>query len=279
MLTAIDDWDDAYANGPNIPGGERWPDAWVEPARRFREAVSGRLDVDIPYGEGERQRLDLFRPEGAARGLVVFVHGGFWVRLDKSYWSHLAAGPLARGFAVAVPSYTLAPAARVREITREIARAVECAAARVEGPLVLTGHSAGGHLVTRQVCQGAPLDPSVGERVERVVSISGVHDLRPLLRTAMNGTIGLDAAEAAAESPALLEPREGVALVAWVGQAERSEFVRQSALLANVWRGLGARTALVAAPDRHHFNVIDALADPGSPLLDATLGQTPLLGS
>ena len=25
MLHTIQDWDNAYANGPNIPGGERWP--------------------------------------------------------------------------------------------------------------------------------------------------------------------------------------------------------------------------------------------------------------
>ena len=60
--------------------------------------------------------------------------------------------------------------------------------------------------------------------------------------------------------------------MAWVGQAERSEFVRQSALIANVWRGLGAETDLVVEPDRHHFDVIDGLADPGSPLTEALLG-------
>ena len=205
-------------------------------------------------------------------GLVLFVHGGFWVRLDKSFWSHLATGPVARGWAVAVPSYTLAPEARVATITRQIARATECAAARIDGPIRLVGHSAGGHLVTRQLCADGPLDGAVADRVARTVSISGLHDLRPLLRTALNDAIALDAAEARAESPALGEPREGAEVIAWVGQSERAEFVRQSALLANAWRGLGARTQLVVEPDRHHFDVIDGLTDPGSPLVAALLG-------
>jgi arylformamidase len=38
------------------------------------------------------------------------------------------------------------------------------------------------------------------------MSISGVHDLRPMLRTAMNQSLKIDMAEAHAESPALLEP-------------------------------------------------------------------------
>ncbi len=57
----------------------------------------------------------------------------------------------------------------------------------------------------------------VAARIEHTVSISGVHDLRPLLRTRLNEALRLDGSEARAESPALLEPREGVRLAAWVG--------------------------------------------------------------
>ena len=96
-------------------------------------------------------------PEGRPKGLVVFVHGGFWKALDKSFWSHLARGSVESGYAVAMPSYTLCPTVRISEITREIAAAVERAAAMVEGPLFLTGHSAGGHLVTRMISATSPL--------------------------------------------------------------------------------------------------------------------------
>ena len=268
MLYRIEDWDDAYANGANIPGGERWPQAWVEPARRAREG--SRCELDVPYGVGDRRRLDLFLPDARPKGLLVFVHGGFWIRLDKSYWSHLAQGAVGRGWAVAIPSYTLAPQARVGGITLEIAQAITVAAGRIDGPIRLAGHSAGGHLVTRMACDDVALP--VAGRVERVGSISGVHDLRPLLRTAMNADVRLDEAEAERESPALLRPRTGMELVCWVGAAERSEFKRQNDLLANVWLGLGARTRSVHEPDRHHFDVIDGLADPASPLVEALLG-------
>ncbi len=274
MLYRVEDWDDAYANGANIPRGERWPEAWTEPARAYRDAMTARgaLDADIAYGDAPRERLDLFRPDGEAKGLVVFVHGGFWVRLDKSYWSDLAAGAVARGWAVAIPSYTLAPEARVAEIARQMARAVAVAGERIVGPIRLTGHSAGGHLVSRLAVDDGILDDAVARRVARVVSISGLHDLRPLLRTRLNDDVRLDAAEAEAESPALLTPRTDIDIIGWVGGTEREEFLRQSALLPNIWRGLGARTESVVEPDRHHFDVIDGLKRPDSALTNALLG-------
>jgi acetyl esterase/lipase len=194
--------------------------------------------------------------------LFVFVHGGYWMAFDKSTWSHLARGALARGWAVAIPSYTLAPEARLSEITREIAAAVTFAAAEVGGGLRLAGHSAGGHLVTRMLCEDAPPLP----RLSQVISISGLHDLRPLLATEMNEKLQLDDAAAAAESAALRKPIAGARVVCWVGADERPEFVRQTDLLANIWTGLGAETRAVHASGKHHFNVIEDLADPESEL-------------
>lgn len=272
-LHAIRDWDDAYENGRHIPEGHAWPERWVAPAAAFREAASarGRARLGLAYGEGARHRYDLFLPQGAPRGLMVFVHGGYWTALDRSYWSHLAGGATGCGWACAVPSYDLCPEVRVADITAQVGRAIERAADTVGGPIVLAGHSAGGHLVTSMACEDSPLAPAMRRRLAHVVSISGLHDLRPMLRTARNAVLGLDGASAAAASPALKRPLPGTAVTAWVGSAERAEFLRQSALIANVWQGLGAATRAVVEPDRHHFDVIDGLADPASALMRAAL--------
>ncbi|WP_024587926.1 alpha/beta hydrolase [Aliihoeflea sp. 2WW] len=271
----VTDFDDAYANGPNIARGERWPGLWVEPAAQFREALEaqGRAKLDQPYGERPRNRFDLFLPKGSAKGLVIYIHGGFWLRLEKSFWSHLAAGPLAHRYAVAMPSYTLCPDIRIGGIVQEVGAAIETAASLVEGPIRLTGHSAGGHLATRMVTTTSPLSDATRARIANTVSIAGVHDLRPMMRTAMNADLKIDEAEALAESPALLRPLDNARVTCWVGGTERAEFRRQNALLANIWTGLGAVTSFVEEPDRHHFDVIDGLADP-----DHALTRTLLTG-
>jgi acetyl esterase/lipase len=271
----VEDWDDAYANGPNIPGGDRWPGLWVEQAKAFRDKLSakGRTKLDLSYGDRPRNRFDLFLPEGEPKGLVVFVHGGYWVRLDKSFWSHLAEGSLAHGHAVAMPSYTLCPDIRISGIVKEVAAAIEAAARMIGGPIRLTGHSAGGHLASRMITTSAPLSQDVQRRIVSTVSISGLHDLRPLMNIAINADLKIDREEAMAESPALLEPMAAARLACWVGAGERAEFIRQNALLANIWTGLCAWTSVVEEPDRHHFNVLDGLADP-----DHALTRTLLTG-
>lgn len=268
------DWDEAFDNGGHVPGVAAMMARGAEAAAAFRGAA--RAELDLSYGPGARNRFDLFRPEGAAAGLIVFVHGGYWHKFDKSFWSHLAAGPLAAGWAVAMPSYTLAPEGRVSRMTAEVAQAVAAAAERVAGPVRLIGHSAGGHLVSRMACAEAPLAvdgaADVAARLDRVISLSGLHDLRPLLGTKMNDTLGLTAEEAAAESAALLTPRMDLDVLFWVGGAERPEFLRQTRLIAEVWGEAGAQARNHYDPGHNHFTVVEELGRAGSDLVRALVG-------
>ncbi|MBF9029988.1 alpha/beta fold hydrolase [Rhodobacterales bacterium HKCCE3408] len=267
-MTADYDWTDAYENAAYIPGGGTYPARWTEAAAAFRTAA--RAEIDLPYGPAPRNRFDLFHPEGTPEGLVVFIHGGYWLRFDKSYWSHLAAGPVSAGWAVAMPSYTLAPDARISEMTREIATMVTRAAGMIDGPIHLTGHSAGGHLAARMGCTGV-LPDAVADRIARIIPISGVNDLRLIRYTEMNETLGIDAAEAEAESPVLLEPRRGPRITAWVGAEERPEFLRMTRALVESWGRKGAVIDGVYERGRHHFDVIDGLEQPYSILCQSLL--------
>ncbi|WMS42365.1 alpha/beta hydrolase [Acuticoccus sp. MNP-M23] len=263
------DWDDAFVNSVHVPQEERDPDAWAEIAASFRGARPDGTFETLTYGTKERNQLDLFRPEGEARGLVVFVHGGYWHSLHRSYWSHLAQGALAAGWAVAIPGYTLAPEARIAEITREVAAAINCAAGAVAGPVRLIGHSAGGHLVARMACTDVPLDADVSARIERIIPLSGVFDLTPLLAIKMNDKLRLTAEEAAAESPARLERRGEIPILLWVGANERPEFLRQTRLMSEAWRPGGRPLPQRYDEGKNHFTVVTQLADPDSPLTRA----------
>lgn len=261
------DLNEAYANVPRIPGAAEYPPRWAAQASAFRADLGPRARCDLPYGTAPRQAFDLFLPEGAPRGLVVFIHGGYWLRFHRTDWSHFAQGALARGWAVAMPSYTLAPEARISAITREIGQAVSTAAAMVAGPVVVAGHSAGGHLAARMACSDAPLPPDVARRILRCLPISPVADLAPLIDTDMNAQLRLDPAEARAESPACLTPQPGIATTVWVGGQERPVFLMQARLLSEAWD-----CPWHVAAGRHHFDVIDALCDPESDMVRTLCG-------
>lgn len=257
------DMDRAYANGAFIAGAESYPPKWAARAAEFRQGLGARAQLGLAYGGADRQKFDLFRPEGAPKGLLIYVHGGYWLAFGRESWSHLAGGALARGWACAMPSYTLAPAARIAEITDEIGRAVDAAAGMIAGPVVVTGHSAGGHLSARMGCVGAP----VAAQIARVVPISPVAELVPLMQTVMNEKLRITLPEAAEESPARLARRKGVDAHVWVGGNERPAFLWQARVLSEAWS-----CDWTVAPGKHHFDVIDDLQDPGSALVAACLG-------
>jgi acetyl esterase/lipase len=253
--------DDAFANAAHIPGAEAYPEKWAAAADAFRAQIL--CELDLVYGESPRQKLDLFHPPRLAKGLVVFVHGGYWLRFDKSFWSHLAAGPLAHGWAVAMPSYDLCPDVSITDIGNQVATAIALAADRVPGPLRLTGHSAGGQLVARMTARrfGAQWQ----DRIEKVLPISPVADLAPLMRTSMNADLKLGDAEVQSESPVHL-PKPAVPVTTWVGSEERPVFIEQAEALAAAWQ-----CENVIAAGKHHFSVIEDLADPQSALTTALL--------
>lgn len=258
------DPDRAYANSAFIPGSDTLPAIWAQKAGGFRSAMADRARLGLVYGPAERNRFDLFLPETAPRGLMVFVHGGYWMETDRDLWSHLAAGAVARGWACALPSYTLAPQARIARITAEVDAAVSAACTLVAGPVVVTGHSAGGHLAARMGCTDRT--DTVAARVTRVVPISPVAELEPLLATQMQQTLQLDATEINRESPARLPLRDKVQAHVWVGGQERPAFLWQARTLSESWS-----CPWTVDAGTHHFSVIDGLENPHSPLMQACL--------
>ncbi len=253
--------DDAYANAAYIAGAETYPPKWDAAAAAFRERLGTHAEVGESYGASDRQVFDFFNTSDAPKGTMIFVHGGYWKAFDRSSWSHLAAGPLAAGWSVAMPSYDLCPDVRISDITQQIAQAVQVIAARTEGPLALAGHSAGGHLVARML-DPAVLSEAVRDRIVRVAPISPVADLMPLLKTSMNEILRLDEAEATAESPTRMAPPAAADVRIWVGAEERPVFIEQAEALVRAW---GIDAAIV--PGKHHFDVIDALEDAQSDLV------------
>ena len=234
--------------------------------------------LDLRYGPGPLQTVDLFLPERMPGGTFVFIHGGYWRALDKADF-HFVAGPLLeQGIAVAVANYDLCPAVSIAKIVDQCRQLMVWIAR--QGPrhgvpadnVVVGGHSAGGHLAAMMLATdwealGLTRDPFVGG-----VTLSGVHDLKPLVLSSMNSDLRLTNAEAARISPVNHVSLSPAPMLVAVGGAETSEFIRQAQLLWDAWpeNAQPAAGPLIVA-GRHHFNVVVDHADPESELTRATL--------
>ena len=265
-----------YNNRAAVPDHPYWIEQFT--ARSDAAVAALRPQLDIRYGPGPKQTLDLFVPAQPARGTLMFIHGGYWRALDKSEHGFVAPAFVAAGYAVANVNYDLCPDVTLAAIVEESRRAVEWIAREGEkhgapAPLVIAGHSAGGHMAAMMYAtdwraRGFAEAPFAGG-----VSLSGVHDLTPLVLYSLNVDFRLDDTEARRLSPIDAEPRAGVPLLVAVGSDETSEFVRQSQLLWDAWprnRPAGMQSIL-AIPQRHHFNVVLDYTDPASALTQATL--------
>jgi len=237
-----------YNNRARVPGHAAIIAGWMRDAAAFRLAHP---PESLSYGEGPREVMDLFLPPDI-RGAAIFFHGGYWQALGREAASHCAAGLVAQGVAVAVPSYDLCPHVQLARIVTQAEAAVLALHARLGRPILAMGHSAGGHLAAMLLAR-MPM-------VAAAMPISGLFWLEPLLPTSINAGLGLDTAMARLLSPGLL-PSPGRPLYAVVGGAESDEFLRQSREFAALWGG-----GFEALPGLDHFTVLSPLQEALHPL-------------
>ncbi len=244
-----------YNNRAAVPKHPALMAAWRDAAEAARIAHP---PIQISYGSGEREVIDLFEA-GPDAPVVLFIHGGYWQALDKSWFSGLAPAFLSHGLTLAIPNYDLCPAVPLARIVEQMRLATETIRARTDRAPVVTGHSAGGHLAACLLSEG---------RTPAAVAISGVFDLEPLVATSINAALKLDATEARALSPLHWStPNPPAALDCIVGGAETDEFVRQSRDMADVWGRNGVQTRFQALDGLNHFTVLEPLADPDSAVM------------
>jgi arylformamidase len=257
------DYEVEYNNRARVPEHPALIEGWAREAAAYRAQHAPRR---IAYGPGNRHIIDLF---GSGEGpVVVFIHGGYWQALDGSFFSHCARGLNAHGITVAVPSYDLCPAVGMADIIGQM-RDASRELARPGRPLVMSGHSAGGHLAACMLATDwAAFDASLPQRVVNAAySISGLFDLEPLVETSINKALRLDATAAKATSPLFWQPPAGTVLDAVVGETESAEFHRQSRTIVDVWGAAGVVTRYGAIADANHFTAIAPLADPDSAMV------------
>lgn len=234
------------------------------------------VERDVAYGPAKEELLDFFPASAPGAPVHVFIHGGYWRLLGKDESAFAAPAFVHSGASFVALNYALAPQASLDEIVRQCRGAIAWLyrnARRLGGDperIFVSGSSAGGHLVAMLLADGWQAEFGVPRGVVKGgCAVSGIFDLEPLLRCAINETLRLDAAMARRNSPLLLPPRRGAALALAWGEVETREWKRQNLEYASHW----GSCETIEIPGRNHYDVILDLADPSSRLGHLALAQ------
>lgn len=218
-------------------------------------------ELDLSYGTRERNGIDLFRSGVEDAPLLVFIHGGYWIRNARQDFACMAEGPLNHGIDVGLVGYTLAPEASLTEIAAEIRTALVFLRGREQGRgrrrLVVSGWSAGGHLAALAMAW---------PEVDAGLAISGVFDLDPIRHTDLDDRLRLSEVEIEALSPIRRVPQSGKPLAIVCGSNELPELRRHTADYDRAWRSRGNTSTVAELPGHDHFSILDELIRPDGAL-------------
>jgi arylformamidase len=254
--------DAAYNNSAAVANSADKIAEWRERSARLR-ARQGQF-LDLRYGDRPRNRIDVFTCGRVGAPLFVFIHGGYWQRNDKEIFSCVAEGPMADGFDVALPGYTLAPDVSLTNIVAEVRAAIRWLRQDGHGfawqKLIVGGWSAGGHLTA--MAMDMP-------DVDAGLAISGIFDVEPCRLNYLNDKLRLTADEAIAMSPMRHLPTSSGPMTMAYGAGELPELQRQSQDFWQAREAAGLPGTQLALAGHDHFSILEELATPGGQLVAA----------
>jgi arylformamidase len=219
--------------------------------------------LDVPYGDRERTKIDLYPAADRTAPCLVFAHGGYWQRNSRDVFAMLVEGVAAHGWSVAIPGYSLAPEASLTQIVTEISQALDWLAKNgeaygVSGPVILSGWSAGAHLVAMALDH---------PRVTAGLAISGVYDLAPIRDTGLNNALKLTDEEIAKLSPLRLPVVHKRLDIAY-GTAELPALIFDSIHFHESRVAANAPGKIFPIEGADHFSILGELRRPDGRLVD-----------
>lgn len=252
--------------------------AWIQRSEAVRNVLECTLDVR--YGNGPKQKLDVFKGGDASAPTLVFFHGGYWQRGDKSVYSFIAEPFAAVGVNVVLLGYDLCPAVSITRISEEAREAMAYLWRNASDlgisrdRITFMGHSAGGHITQMMMATDWPdYTPDLpADLIKAGIPVSPLSYLEPVrLTESLNSGIRMGAVEAERESPMTNHPpvTDAPQLVV-VGGRETDEFHRQGRMYVEKYQTSSRSIGFYVVPGVDHFDELNVLTDASSEFFKKT---------
>ncbi|XP_056097744.1 kynurenine formamidase [Rhinichthys klamathensis goyatoka] len=225
--------------------------------------------IDVPYGEGDREKLDVYLPCSSSPDLplVIYFHGGYWQFLSKDESGFLAPPLVQKGVVVVAVGYSTAPTGNMDLMVSQVRRSVASVIqqySHISG-LYLCGHSAGAHLAA-MVLSTDWSEYDISPQIKGAVLVSGVYDLQPILATYVNEPLKMNEEVALRNSPSHFLSQLKVSstscdIIVAVAQNDSPEFRKQSEEYFKALESAGLTVSFEDVPDTDHFSIIEQLVE------------------
>ena len=250
---------------------------WMEMSERFRSQSINTLNLN--YGHLPRNTLDFFTPKDNSLGFILYIHGGYWQRGDKSVYSFIAQPFVNRGYSVAVMNYQMCPDVKLTEIAPQARNAIKWLWNNSSDLNIsrdnfnVLGHSAGGHLTSEMLfTDWSQVDQTLPKNLlHAAVAVSGIYDFEPILYCSENDGLGMDLQEAKAASIIHRKPSIDIPHILSFGLNEPQDMHRQSLDYAKAFADDFSSLEVIEVNNADHFETVDAITDENGELFNKTL--------
>jgi arylformamidase len=264
------------------------PPIWPEEAEIYardalaysrRAAASVDVTMDVAYGPEPGQKLDIYRPDGAASGglpVLIFAHGGAWTHGYKEWMGLMAPTILATPAIFVSIDYRLSPGHRYPDQAEDCVAALAWVIANIADHggdpkrVFVGGHSAGGHLyalvsLRDDLLRAGGVAP---DAIRACLAVSGQMDMRFKKIEPGSGEQRIHdvflrtPADAEPASPAAFVARRQVPMLLAVGSDDFPRIVRSNRAMAKALRAHGGTAELMILQNYGHF---DTALEPRKP--------------
>jgi len=265
--------DRQYNNRLHVPEFATYLERWDRLSRQTEKEFHP--IQNIQYGELPRERLDIYPSSSSQSKTLIYIHGGYWQRLDKSDFQFLAAPFQRLNVTTVLITYPLTPQASIDEIVTSCRKAVQWVFSNIisyngdPDNIYMAGQSAGAHLVAMLMTTDWKDYGLTNNIIKGAGAFSGLYDLIPIWLSFVNEVVKMDKEMALRNSPVLLNPVAKCPLLLAVGKDESDEFINQTRELYASWEDKNLPIQFLEIPGLNHYSIVETIIEEDAQLFNA----------